>query len=46
MANHKVKDLGLSPVLSYECPRVVRASLMAHWVTNPPAVQETQETWV
>ena len=22
------------------------ASLMAQWVKNPPAVQETQETWV
>ena len=23
-----------------------RASLMAQWVKNPPAMQETQETWV
>ena len=26
--------------------RVLRTSQMAQWVKNPPAVQETQDTWV
>ena len=46
MANHKVKDLGLSPVLNYEYPRVARASLTVQWVKNPLAVQEIREMWV
>ena len=26
--------------------RVLRTSQVAQWVKNPPAVQETQDTWV
>ena len=26
--------------------RVSGASLMSQWVKNPPAMQETQETWI
>ena len=29
-----------------EFSRTPRAFLMSHWVKNPPAMQETQETWI
>ena len=39
----------IEPYLTYPLNTVLRkikASHVAHWVKNPPAIQETQETWV
>ena len=56
VGNHTLKIPSATPgALLYvwswnNCPCVVlkipRSSLMTQWVKNPPAMQETQETWV